>query len=76
MSHDTPIYMALDADASKKETKIINLLLKYGIELYKIDTIGYEDVAAMPKDIFERRKEKAGEAYWICCHLLSLRVCY
>ena len=51
--------MALDADAAKKEAKIISLLIEYGIELYKIDTSDYEDVAVMPKRVFERRKEKA-----------------
>ena len=40
IKHDTPIYLALDADADKKETKIINLFVKYGIELYKLDTTG------------------------------------
>jgi len=59
VKYDTPIYLALDADAEKKETKIINLFLKYGIEVYKIDTSGYEDVAAMPYYRFAERKEKA-----------------
>jgi len=59
VQHDTPIYLALDADAEKKETRIINLLLKYGIETYKIDTTGYEDVGAMTKERAQERKEKA-----------------
>ena len=57
--NDTPVYIALDPDAEAKERKIIQTLLKYDIELYKIDVSGYEDVGSMPKDIFERRKQQA-----------------
>jgi len=59
VQNDTPVYLALDADAHKKEAKIINLFLKYGIEVYKIDTTGYEDIAAMSHYRFAERKEKA-----------------
>jgi len=34
-------------------------LLKYDVELYKIDVSGYEDVGSMPKDVFEERKQNA-----------------
>jgi len=57
--NDTPIYIALDPDAAKKERKIIDMLLRYDIELYKIDVTGYEDVGSMPKEIFAQRKENA-----------------
>ena len=57
--NDTPVYIALDPDAEAKERKIIQTLLKYDIELYKIDVSGYEDVGSMPKEIFERRKQQA-----------------
>lgn len=57
--NDTPCYIALDADAPKKERQIIKTLLSYDVELYKIDTTGYEDVGTMPKDIFKSRKAKA-----------------
>ena len=53
---------ALIGGASLKSdefTKIIQTLLKYDIELYKIDVSGYEDVGYMPKEIFERRKQQA-----------------
>ncbi len=56
---DAAVFLALDADAVKKENTIIRLLLKYGVELYKIDTDGYDDVGAMPKDAFLKRKENA-----------------
>jgi len=57
--NDTPVYLALDADAIGKEYRIIQMLLQYDIELYKIDTSGYEDVGAMPKDVFIQRKKEA-----------------
>ena len=57
--NDTPVYVALDPDAAAKERKIIKTLLKYDIELYKIDVNGYEDVGSMSKEIFLERKQKA-----------------
>jgi DNA primase len=57
--NDTPIYIALDPDAAKKERRIIKMLLQYDIELYKIDVSGYEDVGSMPKSVFEERKNNA-----------------
>jgi len=57
--NDTPVYIALDPDAAAKERKIIKTLLKYDIELYKIDVSGYEDVGSMPKEVFQERKQKA-----------------
>lgn len=59
VQHDTPIYMALDADASSKETKIIKKLLTYDFEVYKIDTSGFDDVGSMPRSVFQERKESA-----------------
>jgi len=57
--NDTPIYVALDPDAANKERRIIEMLLRYDIELYKIDISGYEDVGSMPKEVFFERKNKA-----------------
>jgi|TARA_R110000824_G_scaffold254224_2_gene443219 DNA primase len=57
--NDTPIYIALDPDAAAKERRIIEMLLRYDIELYKIDVSGYEDVGSMTKEIFEERKNNA-----------------
>ena len=57
--NDTPVYVALDPDAAEKERKVIKTLLKYDVELYKIDVSGYEDVGSMPKDVFEERKQNA-----------------
>ena len=57
--NDTPCYIALDPDAADKERRIIQTLLRYDVELYKIDVTGYEDVGEMPQDIFRERKESA-----------------
>jgi hypothetical protein len=57
--NDTPIYVALDPDASKKERRIIEMLLRYDIELYKIDVSNYEDIGSMSRDVFEERKKNA-----------------
>ena len=54
----TPVYLALDADATKKESNIIKNLLQFGIEVRKIDTEGYQDIAEMPQhEIGKRIKE-------------------
>jgi DNA primase len=74
---DAAVFLALDDDAAKKENRIIKLFLKYGIELYKIDTSDYEDVGAMPKDVFLDRKENASfinqEDYLLTAMLSMLR---
>ena len=57
--NDTPIYVALDPDARKKENRIIQTLLRYDVELYKIDVSGYEDVGSMSKEVFQERKNNA-----------------
>ena len=57
--NDTPVYMALDPDAAAKEHRIIETLLRYDVELYKIEVSGYEDVGAMPKEVFQERKKNA-----------------
>ena len=59
VQNDTPIYVALDPDAAAKERKIIQMLLRYDIEVYKVDVSGYEDVGSMPKGVFEERKSNA-----------------
>jgi DNA primase len=59
VTNDTPTYIALDPDAREKENKIIQTLLRYDIEMYKIDVSGYEDVGSMTKEVFEERKNNA-----------------
>lgn len=57
--NDTPCFIALDPDAANKERRIIETLLRYDVELYKIDVSGYEDVGQMPREVFAQRKKAA-----------------
>jgi len=59
VKNDTPIYIGLDVDAENKSKRIIKDLLNYGIEIYKIDTSGYDDIGSMPKEEFSKRKNEA-----------------
>lgn len=59
VKNDSPVYIALDRDASKKELSIIKLLLKYDIEVYKIEIAPYSDVGEMSKVVFKQRKSEA-----------------
>jgi len=59
VKNDTPIYIGLDIDAETKSKKIIKDLLNYGIEIYKIDTSGFEDIGSMTKEEFLKRKNEA-----------------
>ena len=58
---NTIVYIALDADAIKKQNQIIKNLLKDNIKVFVVDTRGHEDVAEMPTDVFEERKNDAME---------------
>ena len=57
--NDTTVYMALDPDAKSKEHKIMELLLKYGVQVYKINLNDYDDVGEMTPEDFKKRKENA-----------------
>jgi hypothetical protein len=35
------------------------MLLRYDVEIYKVDVRGYEDVGSMPKEEFKKRKANA-----------------
>lgn len=59
IKNDTPVYICLDSDAKKKELKIIENLLRYDVEVYRIDLGNYEDLAEMEKETFKKRKEEA-----------------
>ena len=56
---DTSIYVGLDTDAENKSKKIIRDLLNYGIEVYKIDTSGCDDIGSMTREEFVKRKNEA-----------------
>jgi DNA primase len=59
IKNDTTVYLALDFDAERKSMKIINKLLEYGVEVYKIDTSGVDDVGEMYREEFLKRKRNA-----------------
>lgn len=55
VENDTAVYIALDPDAEKKSIKISNSLSRHGLEVYRVDTSGYEDIATMPKKVLDKR---------------------
>ena len=59
VKNDTPVYLALDPDAERKTNKLINLLLKYDVEVNKINVAPFDDVGEMTKREFEARKQSA-----------------
>ena len=59
VENDSPVYLALDQDAEKKAIKIIDSMLSDGVEVFKVDVSGYEDVGCMSKKQFAERKNKA-----------------
>ena len=59
IKHDPAVYMALDPDVETKEFKMIESLLKYGVEVYKIQIKPYKDAGEMSKKEFIERKKKA-----------------
>ena len=56
---DSAVFIALDPDAEKKSLRIIRNLLTYGIETYKIDVSGHDDVGEMTKEEFCKKKNAA-----------------
>lgn len=57
--NNSRVFLALDEDATKKSKAIARFLMSYGLEVYDIDTSGFEDVGDMSKEEFSRRKENA-----------------
>ena len=53
------VYLALDNDAEKKSLTLIKNMILYGLDVYKIDTSGYEDIGAMPKKEYVQRRKQA-----------------
>ena len=75
VKNNARVLLALDADAQRKSRSIARILSYYGIETYAIDTTGFEDVGAMPKDEFKVRKENAsfnGKDNYLLEKLLSI----
>ena len=59
LKHDPAVYVALDPDAEKKAFTLIESLLKYDVEVYKVPIKPYKDVGEMSKSEFLRRKEES-----------------
>jgi len=59
LKHDPAVYVALDPDAEKKAFNLIESLLKYDIEVYKVPIKPYKDVGEMSKNEFKRRKAES-----------------
>jgi len=59
IKHDPAIYIALDPDAEKKAEKLINSLLSYGAEIYKIDVPNGKDIGDMSHEQYLELKKNA-----------------
>ena len=59
VQNDTAVYMALDPDAEKKACTIIQKMLQYDVEVYKVDISGFGDVGEMTRGQFLERKRQA-----------------
>jgi len=59
VTHKPDIYMALDSDAREKSLNIANMLLKYDVKVWNIDTNSIEDVGAITKEIFADLKKES-----------------
>jgi len=53
------IYVALDSDAEDKSIRILNLLKKYDVNIYKVDIRPFADIGEMSKEQFLSRKGSA-----------------
>ena len=66
VENETPICLALDPDVEDKSYNIAKLLYSYGISVRILNCSGYEDVGAMPKDIFLERLSAAISLLLLC----------
>lgn len=57
--NDSSVFIALDPDAETKALKIARTLLKYDVEVWKIDIPIGEDVASIGAEQFEKLKQSA-----------------
>ena len=74
--HDTPVYVALDGDAEKKAHWIIKSMMKYDLEVKKVNIGEYEDIGSMSQEIFLEKLKTAEEVdsdmYWLEKQLRNL----
>ena len=73
VENNCKVYIGLDQDANRKQNKIINLLSKYGIECYVINTTGFEDIAEMPDVDLTSRIINSSKTSDLDCILDKLR---
>ena len=59
IKNDSSVFIALDPDAEDKAMKIARTLLKYDIEVWKIDLPKGEDVSSIGKEAFAELKKSA-----------------
>ena len=59
IKNDSSVFIALDPDAEKKAMKIARTLLKYDIEVWKVDIPEGSDVASIGASEFQKLKENA-----------------
>ena len=59
VEHSPTVYIALDADAEKKASSLIQKLLSYGVEIFKIILPKDKDVGDMTKEEFETYKSNS-----------------
>ena len=59
--NDSPVYLALDEDAKKKQDYIVKLFHKYDVSVKTIDTSNIDDVGSMSKSQFMSRMSLAVE---------------
>lgn len=59
VEHHCPIYVALDRDAKRYQTSLVQTLLLYGVEVYVIDIAPFADVGEMGKNRAEFAARKS-----------------
>jgi len=74
--HDTPVYIALDPDAEKKAYWIIRSLMKYDLEVKRLNIGSYEDIGSMSPEVFQEKLQNAedvdGDLYFLEKQLRNL----
>ncbi len=57
--NDAQVYMALDHDAQKKSSHMIKSMLKYDMEIFKVDTSFIEDIGSITTEQFAELRKAA-----------------
>jgi hypothetical protein len=59
VSHDAPVYFAMDADALRKQLRIMEKLVIYDVQCFHVGLGGKKDVGSMTKKEFRTAKGRA-----------------